>query len=217
MAIAGYQVRFRKSGDSTAMSAEATTSLGGNSYQITTAARRCVNPDAAFSVLDSGVTLDYSGVASVNWAFGIFTLGSAPGGAVTVNGEYFPLTTSSEDVAEGVGFTVSMNTDLLDTTVWGQDVRSRVAALKDVEVSLNVISSRSAYSSAYAAFANGTRLCMEFDPDRSTSANEVFRIFGKLDSVELTGAVEGRVESTITFKVDASKNSNGFIPGYHWA
>lgn len=199
------------------MSAEATTSLGGNSYQITSAARRCVNPDADFSVLDTGATVAYSGIASVNWAFGIFTLGSAPGGAVTVNGEYFPLTTSSEDVAEGKSFSVSLNTDLLDTTVWGNEFHTRLAGLKDAEVSLSVISSPTAYSAAYSAYENGTRLCLEFDPDRSTSSNEVFRIFGRLDSVERTGAVEGLIESTITFKVDASKNSNGFIPGYHWA
>lgn len=215
MPVQGYKVRLRKSGDSTAMSAEATTSLGSNRYQITSAARRCVNPDVSWSVRDGSTTLAYSGIVTVQWEFGIFTLASAPGGAVTVNGAYLPLTTTSEDVAEGREFTLSEMDDLTDSTVFGMAYRARHPTLRDAQVSIGVISSPAAYSAAYSDYRAGRRICLEIDPDRDT-AGEVWRGFGKLESVERSGEVSGLIESTIVFKLDASKNAEGFHPALAW-
>lgn len=202
------------------MSAEATTSLGGNAYQITNTARQCVNPDAAWHLLDSGTTtIAYTSITTVAFEFGIFSLAAAPSGAVTVGtGAYLPLTTSSEDVAEGVQFSASHSRDLYDITVFGQSVRSRLAGLKDVEISLQVISSPSAYSALYAAYASGGLVCVEIDPDGASGSGAVLRAFTTLESVERSASVDGRVESTLMFKMNARKDSvlGLFNAGYSW-
>lgn len=219
MAVAGFNIRVRKSGDSTSTTAEACTSLGSNRYQITTAARRCLNPDAVANFVDSGTTtiLWGTGVATIDWQFGIVTLVNAPSGAVTYYGSYLPLTTSSEDVAEGTKMSLSLSRDLYDTTVFGQSVRSRIGGLKDTSISLDVISSPASYSAMFDSYNTGSRVCLEIDPDGASGSGEVFRGFVQIESLEKTGSVDGLIESTVSFVNNSRKDFYGFTnPGYSW-
>lgn len=214
MAIAGYKVRLRKSGDSTPVTAEAMTSISATRFQVTTAARRCLDPDVAITVYD-GVTPVTP--VTIEFEFGFITLPSAPGGAVTFNGSYRPLTTDAQDIAEGTQVSLSLSRDLLDTTVFGAaGVRSRLAGLKDAEIAIDVISSPAAYSSMYFEYASGAQLCLEIDPDGASGSNEALRAWGKIASLERSASVDGLIESSLSFQVSATRGAAGHNPGYAW-
>lgn len=218
MAQAGFNVRIRKSGDSTVATAEACTSLGSNRYQITNTARRCLDPDVVFSFVHSGTTTITSTATTVNFEFGIVQFDATPGGAVTFNGAYFPLSTSSEDVAEGTKFDLSLNRDLYDATVFGNATRARISGLKDVTVGLDLISSPAAYSALFNSYTTGARVVLEIDLDGASGSGEVFRGFVQVDSVDLSASVDGLVESTVQFSVAARPDATGrFQPAYSWA
>lgn len=216
MAIAGYKIRLRKSGDSTGVTGEACTSLSSTRYQITSAARRCLDPTVSMTWYDDATPITPT---DVNFEFGIATFASAPAGTVTFDGSYLPLTTSSEDIAEGTQLSLSLSRDLLDTTVFGASgVRSRIAALKDAQISIDVISSPAGYSSMFSQYKNGDLLCLEVNPDSSADpALESFRAFGIISDLERSGSVEGLIESSMSFSVAAVIGPNGFAPGYSWA
>jgi hypothetical protein len=214
MAIAGYKVRLRKSGDTTAVTGEAMTGLTATSFQITSAARRCLDPEVAFQFYD-GVTPVTP--TTVQFEFGIAHFAAAPGGAVTFDGSYRPLTTSDQDIAEGTQVTLSLSRDLLDTTVFGASgVRSRIAALKDASIAIDVISSPAAYSAMFLEFSNGAQVCLEVDPDGASGTADAFRAWGIIENLERSASVDGLIESSLTFQVSARLGPSGFAPGYSW-
>lgn len=214
MAIAGYKVRLRKSGDSTAVTGEAATSLTATSFQITSSARRCIDPYVAMTWYDGVTPITPT---TVQFEFGIAHFASAPAGSVTFDGAYLPLTTSSEDVPSGTQFSLSLSRDLLDTTVFGSaGVRSRMAGLKDAQVSISMISTPAEYSSMWMLYEAGTSLCLEIDPDGATGSQEVLRAFGKIESMERSASVDGLVETDLSFSVAANFGPSGYAPGYSW-
>lgn len=214
MAISGYKVRLRKSGDSTPVTGEAMTSISATRFQVTTAARRCLDPEVAITFYDNATPITPT---SVEFEFGYATFASAPAGAVTFDGSYRPLTADAQDVAEGTQVSISLSRDLLDTTVFGAaGVRSRIASLKDAEISLDVISSPAAYSSMYSEYASGAQVCLEIDPDGASGSSEALRAWGKIASLERSASVDGLIESSLSFQVSASIGAAGFNPGYAW-
>jgi Phage tail tube protein len=215
MAIAGYKVRLRKSGDSTAITAEAMTALSSTAFQITTSARRCLDPYTALHFIDSGTTTLTA--STIQFEFGVAHFAAPSAGAVTFYGSYLPLTTSAEDVPSGTQFSLSLTRDLLDTTVFGSaGVRSRIAGLKDAQVSIDMISSPAEYSSMWSLYEAGTSLCLEIDPDGAEGSGEVLRAFGKIESMERSATVDGLVETALSFAVAANFGPSGYAPGYSW-
>ncbi len=111
MALAGHLTTVKVSGTPVSFTDEATTSLGGNRFQITDVAKRVVDITQAVVVEDGGVP-----IAVADWSldglFGIVTLDNAPGGAVTVTGNSHPLLT----IATARETDLTMDADADDST-----------------------------------------------------------------------------------------------------
>lgn len=104
------------SGTGTAMTGEATTSLGSGVYRITNSARRAINPNASLTVLD-GVTTVNPALYRVSFGAGliIFTGGYTPAGSVTVTGQFLALS----QAAQGTQWSLDVQNTLEDAHVFG--------------------------------------------------------------------------------------------------
>jgi len=111
---------YLATGSGTAMTGEATTSLGGNVYQITDAARRAINPNASLTVLD-GATPIPSSRYQVAYGSGKIYLLAAPAGTVTVTGEFLTLS----KVAQATDWTLDVQPVLEEVQVFGDSWKSR--------------------------------------------------------------------------------------------
>lgn len=88
-ATAAYKGKLSISGTSTATTAEATTGLGGNAFQITNAAKRVLDPSVARTWKDGGVAIAASHILAEDLLFAKVTLDYTPG-VVTVDCSYLP-------------------------------------------------------------------------------------------------------------------------------
>lgn len=132
MATAAWAAQVKMSGTSTAMTGEATTSLGGSQYQITSASKRIIDPTAAVVVKDGGTPVS-SSLYSVDRLFGIVTFsGYSPSGAITVDASYLP----TAAVGECTGVTVTVTADLSDVSVLESQAKKKQSTLTDWSGSL---------------------------------------------------------------------------------
>ena len=125
MATAGYNTTLKLSGTVTAFNDAATTSLGSNRYQVTDATKRIIEPGSNVTVKD-GVTTLASTAFSVDFLFGIVTLNSPPGGAVTVSSNYMPMLT----IGEGRSATINQSRAELDSSVFTEDYTTLILGKK---------------------------------------------------------------------------------------
>lgn len=111
---------YLATGSGTAMTGEATTSLGGNVYQITLSARRAINPNATLTVLD-GATPIPSSRYEVAYGTGKIYLQAAPAGTVTVTGEFLTLSKA----AQGTEWSLDIQPVLEEVQVFGDAWKAR--------------------------------------------------------------------------------------------
>jgi hypothetical protein len=90
-------------GTAVAMTGEACTYDGNESYQITNAAKRALDPAAAIKAYDDGVEVAAAGY-SVDYAHGILHFDPTPSGPVTVDASYLPLLSIAEASAIDVEY-----------------------------------------------------------------------------------------------------------------
>lgn len=140
--VAGYQCKVRRGGTVTAMTAEATTSIGGNAYQITAAAKRMIHLGTPLVVNVSGAPV--TNYTSVDFLNGIIYFGAPPGGPVTVDGAYQALV----DIAAGRSFNLTQTSGEIDTTDYATaqangGVRTYSEGLKTVTLEIGGIHSAS--------------------------------------------------------------------------
>lgn len=200
MALAGFQTSLKVGGAPVAVTGEATTSLGGDVYQVTASARRVINPDAAVVVYDNG-----SPVAATDFTldllFGKVAFLSTPSGPVTLDYEYIPLATLTECFTS----TFSGTADLGDTTAYGDTFRAKKTLLLDVSGSLTT---RQSPRADIDAVTGGTQSVVDRLESGETFVLEadfgsgafVIRAWVKLESGEVTAAVDGLVETSWTFQ-----------------
>jgi len=194
------------------MTAEATTNLSGNTYYITSQAKRCIDPASIWHVKDGVTTLAYTAV-SVNFLFGEVTLGSAPGGAVTITGNYLPLTTASEFLVNAKGFKVNRSTDMLDVTTFASTLglRLRDPGLMDATVSVDMLLSETELNALRTYSDAGTAVVIEI----YWGTDPRLRMYSLIDSIEVSGSVDGLIEASVGFKMATYKSSEGaFFTGY---
>lgn len=130
MPIAGLNTRLKISGTAVPVVNEATSSLGGGVYQVTTTSRRIWDPSAAITIKDGGVSVG-STFWTFDYLFGKVTFsGYSPSGAITVDGSYLPVAA----IAEGRSVQVTCSRELADVSTWdGAGWVQRKPLLKDAE------------------------------------------------------------------------------------
>ena len=129
-----YSSTVKVSGTAVVITGEACTGLGGGQWQVTSAARRILDPYTAIVVKD-GVATVAATLYTVDILFGIITfVGYSPSGAITINAAYLPTTA----VAEVKSFSLDMKADLADSTSFDSSgAKQKVATLSDFTASFD--------------------------------------------------------------------------------
>ena len=131
-----YSFTLKKSGTSTAMTDEAMSNTTGNSYKIDAAAKEIFDRDADFVFKDGGSVIAVGSIASIDYLSGTVTLTGAASGAVTVTGNYIPVTASIDATTASL----EMNAELEETTSvnsGANNYKTRTPKLKDVSISIS--------------------------------------------------------------------------------
>ena len=199
--FAGYVGTVFKQGTSTVMTAEATTQVGSTkTWQITSTAKRNLNPAVAVSVLVSATPVPASNIESIDYLFGRVTFISSytPGGPVTITGAYFPLAT----LGCFNSYTLGMTADVIDSTCMdtaraNSGHRVNESGLKTV--SLDVSGIYKSTNGWRQAVIDRSTLLIEINPDGAGLV--VARGFFKPTSAGQSGDVGALEEETITFSL----------------
>ena len=123
---------YLATGTGTAMTGEATTSLGGNVYQITDTAKRAINPNASLTVLD-GATPISSSRYQVAYGSGKIYLAAAPAGTITVTGEYLTLSKA----AQAYEWSLGVQPVLEEVQVFGDAWKARACVQRDATLTFS--------------------------------------------------------------------------------
>lgn len=218
-AIAGYACLVRKSGTSTAITAEscASISVGSTAFQVTDSTKRVIDPRADFNFKDGSTTIAYSNILSLDFLNGRVSFSAAVAGALTFNGSFLPITTSSDIILETKSFSLGQSVDLQDATVLTGSTTNyahvRVPTLKDVTLSVDSLSTATLLGSLSSAMFNGQPVITEvFFGDQNTPR---FRGFMQIDSISNAEAVDGLMDTTVDFKVAAILSTPGLVPVFN--
>jgi hypothetical protein len=214
MAVAGFKCSIRRGGIPTAVTAEACTTLSSTRFQVTSTARRCIDPTAPWNVKAGAATVAYSAITSFDFLFGEVTLASPTAGvALTLDGTFIPLTTASEFVTEVKGHSLSQSSDLMDTTVYTSTspFRKRIYGLGDASISVDMLVNVADMPRLATLMSNGSNAIFEIN----SGSSPVFRGIGKIASIDRSSTVDGLVEATVEWVLNAERDSvSGFIAGY---
>lgn len=204
--IAGYTCFLRKSGTSTAVVDEALSLVTGTTFQITAAAKRVIDPNVSWVLEEDNVAVPVSRLVSIDFVNGVFEVTGVTG-TLTFTGNYLPLTTASEELADVTSFTLNESTNLLDKTVMTgttgmhSAIKRRMVGLRDVELSVDCIAEPADLAALDALMTSGAHMVTEvyFGSDSIPR----FRGYCKLESVDRSSSVDGRVETSLGFKIAA--------------
>lgn len=213
MAVAGFRCSIRRGGLATSMVAEPFTSLGGNVFRLTSAARRVIDPTLPWNLNHTAGTIAYASISAFDFLFGEVTVVGVTG-PLTINGSFIPITTASELFGEVKGHDLSESSDLLDTTVYSGGTtrtRKRIYGLVDASISLDMNLNLADMVSLASLHKAGATVLLELN----TGATPVFRGFGKIESIDRSGSTDGLVEASVSWSLAAQRDPNtGFVAGY---
>jgi hypothetical protein len=214
MPTPGYNSTVKVTGTPTAMVGEATTDAGAHTtYQITNAAKRILDPDAAITVKKNGVA-QAATLYTLDKLFGRVTFLAAllGGDVVTIDGNYLP----TLDVIECKEASVSNQRDLADTTVFkASPAKTKMALLKSASGSihhlkalLDDLDAGAGTVRLYDLMANGTRKVLELG---FGSSGYVWRGWVLFESQEVSAAFDDLVNASLSWQstLDDSQSSVG--------
>ena len=215
--IAGYTCLVRRSGTSTTVSGEACTNTTGNTFRITAAAKRVIDPNMPLNFQDGGATVSFSLISSLDFLNGVVTFATPRGGAITFNGNFLPITTSSEVFLESKSYKLGLKKDLLGTDVFSGTTsliaRRRIAGLEDVQLDVESLAQPADLLVLDTAKDNGTVLVTEVYFGADTTPR--FRGFCLVENVDRSATVDGLVMTNVTFKIASQTNTTtGLTAGY---
>lgn len=206
MPYAGWKGLVKVTGTPTAMVAEATTELVADTvFQITNAAKRIIDPDAALTVKVNGIA---TGLAfTVNYLFGKITFAAPLGGAdvVTLDGNYLP----TLEVIECFEASASMSRDVAESTAFKgtgstDPSKQKKALLKDASGSishmralLDDLDAGAGTVKLFDLMANGTRKVLELVLGDSGYS---FRAWILFDAQELSAARDDLVNASLNWQ-----------------
>lgn len=197
MGTAAYQIAVKYSGTSTAFSSEATTSLGSGKYQITDSAKRCLDRGVAPTVYDGVTVLTEGTDYTVDYLFGIFDLTAygAPGGAVTADGNYLPL--SNLLGAKDIQWRLSG--DVLDDTDFDSNGGSHTKKIGLIDCSASISRWYPIANTFWTLLQGRTEVVLEMIP--TPSGSEIWRGVFSVEDSSLAGGVDALEEETLSFQM----------------
>lgn len=177
-------------GTGTAMTGEATTSLGGGVYQITDTAKRAINPNAAVTVLD-GVSTVPKVNYQIGWASGkiTFTNGYTAIGTITITAEYLTLAQAAQ------AFEWSYDSEVVteESQTFGDTWKERTLVMKSGSVSFQRF-----YNDAYFASTNlGSYYVLYLYTN--LSGNDRFMAAGHMTSTGIASGENELIKENVSF------------------
>jgi len=166
MAVAtGNNASILMARTSTLMTGQATTSLGGNAYQITTASRRVLDPRQTITVLENGSPADQP--YTVNTFTGTVQFATAPTTPITVTAHY--LTLAALGTCSGI--TLNADNTFAETMVIGTAYKNRHLTMRDVSGSIDLIDFETTIDSntVHAICQGGVPLVLQLTLDSGTN------------------------------------------------
>lgn len=197
---AAWNASVKISGTPVVMTGEATTLVSGTTYRITNTAKRIIDPATAVVVKDGGTPVTPT---AIDYLFGTVTLGSAPGGAVTVDGAYVP----TAALAEAKSVEMAASLAVLDKSAFGAQARSKMTGLLDFTASIGRLAVplddidpvTGGVQSLDSRMKAGTALLVDWLVDGTNRLRGWFLVKG----YKVTGQLEQLVEVTVEFEGSA--------------
>jgi hypothetical protein len=188
------------SGTSTVMTGEATSLVSGNTYRITNAAKRVIDPAVAVVVKDGGTPVTPT---SIDYLFGAVTLPAPPGGAVTVDAAYLPIAT----LGDAKSIEVQLQSDLLDKSAFGSQAKAKLLGLQDATASVGRLSlpiddldaDTGGVQSLDSRMKAGTAMLLDWLVDGTNRVRGWFLV----KSYKVTAQVAGLIEVSVDFEATA--------------
>lgn len=207
-ATAGYRADLFVTGAALSMTGESMSDTGdGVTYEVATAARDVWNWRAPLIVKVDGSTVSAS-TYNVNYLFGQVVFNSAPGGTVTVDGEFLP----KYRFALGREASFDDTVEELDITVFQDDHIQRMYGLADVEGSLTGLSLLNeeigtGEKTLREVLKDRDFIVLSYSPDSEQTFTQ--RAVIMFTNASLSAAVDGLVESTLDFQGAAPRDMTG--------
>jgi len=209
MARAAHTCSLYYTGTTTAVlgeSCQVVAGTGGLVFEITDAAKRILDPVVAPIVYDGGVPV----AVGVNYLFGRFTFAVAPGAPVTCDVAYLP----RHELTETTEFSVSLAADVVDTTTLdsASGFKTRAHTLLDCSGSFSALDvglTDFGGGTLSAWLTNGSSKVIEMN-----LVDEIVRAWAVMESVEPSGSVDGLVELSLSWQLDAQLSGTvafGFV------
>jgi hypothetical protein len=208
--FAGYVAKIKKSGSTTAMTAEPMALVSGKTYQVTNAAKRMFDRSVAPVFKDATVAIAATNILNIDYLYGRVTFISSytPGGAVTVDGSYLTLT----QIAKGQSFTLNQTAATIDVTDYetaqaNAGHRAYDYGLKTVSLEISGVY---ASSNAYRALVEGRgEMIVEIGPDGNNLS--VARGFFKPSRQSQSGDVGALEEEKLGCDLSVPDDPNGVL------
>lgn len=208
--FAGYVATIKKSGSTTAFTAEAMTLVSGKTYKITNAVKNVWNRAVTPTVFDNAVN-QTANVLSIDYLLGRITFlpGYTVTGPVTVTGSYFPTTA----IASVKSFTLNMTANAIDKTALdtaqaNSGIRSYDYGLKTVSLDLGgFFSTGNAFRTALLA---RSEVIIEVAP--AGDANAISRGWYKPATRTQSGNVGDLEAESITYNLFVPDQTDVLVP-----
>ncbi len=213
MSKAGFRCSIKRGGVPTTTVSEAFTNVTGNVYQITSDAKRLLDPTASWHLSDGAGTISYASVATIDFMFGEVVV---PGvsGTLRFTGTYIPLgSDASTVVGEAYSHTLTESSTLNDKTSYSATTgfRKRIYGLADAQVSFDLFLNATDFPRLATLHSNAQLCYLEI----ASGYSPVFRGIGLIDSLERTADVDGIVEASVSWQLAAQRDANtGYVIGY---
>lgn len=193
------------------MVGEATSSLGGNVFQITTSAHRIIDPSVTAVVKDAGTPLVEGTGYVLDRLFGRIALPGAPSGAITVDANWL----ATLAVAEVRKVRLQAQRAMLDKTTfdsagWRQFLAGLLAFNGDFEMLAQPTDDLDAgvggVQSFFSFLTNGTAKMIE-----CTRAGYMWRGWANLEKIENASELDGIVTAMVSFTGNAQARGAGLM------
>lgn len=218
--FAGYVADIKKSGTSTAFTAEAMTEIGSsgeNKFRISDASKdvwdRTVTPTFYDVTSSPAVAIPVGEITSIDYLFGIVIFNTPQTGPVTVDGNYLPMA----DFGKANAFTLTQTAETLDTTDLAtaqsnNGFNTFVSTL--LTAALELSSFFDVTNGLHDLLVGRSEFVIEINPDGNIKS--VARGFFKCVSDNVTGDVGGNEVESATFNLSVPEGLDTGIAPFSW-
>lgn len=191
--VAGYGATVKKSGTSTGFTDEDMSNTAGNTFQIDNTAKQVFDRDATLTFYEDAVEIPATDIDSINYLYGKVTFNTTKTGAITVDGNYMPMSV----VAGAREVTLNRTCQILDDTDLSnsgfhtkqynmQDVAVTIGRFDDIQYAFTII------------LENRDSCVIELAP----SAAKSYRGWFVVESSGLTLDINALLDESISFTLD---------------